>query len=160
MVIGFTSRIQTVSEGRGNVQLLIDVVSQRPSERVHSMRFHYQEFSGNAKVEPAVGQKQTTNFDALFGMRLNFDDPIEEFFDLQPETDTIPLLETVIINDFVEEEEECYTIRIVPVDIPGRHELIACNDDDSRENNFFCQHTICITDNNGRSLNHVFMNRF
>ena len=72
------------------------------------------------------------------------------FFVLEALEDTIPPLTTFIRDDRRPEDEECFTISIVPVDVLGRRELFACNEDDSGEGNYFCQHTICIMDDDGR----------
>ena len=44
------------------------------------------------------------------------------------------------------------SIRIFPVDIPGRRELFTCNEDVVGADNYFCEHTICIEDADGRFL--------
>ena len=55
MVIGFTQRIRTVSEGAvpgvDFFQLQINVSSMRPAERRHPMLFHLLESGTNATVE-------------------------------------------------------------------------------------------------------------
>ena len=64
--------------------------------------------------------------------------------------DTIPPLITYIRDDRRPEDEECFTIRVLPVDVPGRRELFTCNEDDAGAINYFCQTEICIEDDDGR----------
>ena len=125
-------------------QLEIDVESVRTAEREHPMVFRLQEASTNATVETLVAASPV--FDATFGQRENPDDPITEPRDLAPGTRTIVPLFTAITNDLIPEELECYTIRIIPVNFPGRRELFECNKDSAMAANYFCEHTICILD--------------
>ena len=155
MIIGFTQRIRTVSEGQvpgvDLFQLEIDVESVRTAEREHPMQFRLQESSTNATVEPLIASSPA--FDATFGLRANLDDPIEETRDLDPGIRVVtPSLLTAIRNDLTPEDLECYTIRIFPVDVPGRRELFECNEDTAMADNYFCEHTICIEDNDGEIL--------
>ena len=64
--------------------------------------------------------------------------------------DTIPPLITYIRDDRRPEDEDCFTLRVLPVDVPGRCELFTCNEDDSGAINYFCQTEICIEDDDGR----------
>ena len=153
MIIGFTERIQTVSEGQEGAfdffQLQIIVSSLRPSEREHPMLFGIVESRTNATVETLL--PASIVFDATFGFRQDPDDPIEDIRDLPLGERTIssPLL-TLISNDLIPEEIECYTIRIFPVDVPGRRELFTCNEDNAGADSYFCEHTICIEDDDGK----------
>ena len=61
-----------------------------------------------------------------------------------------------IRNDFEPEDEECFSIRIIPVHILGRFELFSCNEDDSDASNYFCETTICIEDDDGGFLKIYF----
>ena len=155
MVIGFNIRSQTVSEGEiPNVDrfpVLLGVSNIRTAERLHIMTFRYQEASSTAIVEP-LGSLSIRQFDALFGSRGSSTDPIEETFILLPGEDTLPLLTAQIINDFVPETDECFTIRILPVDVMGRRELFTCNEDNTGATSFFCEHTVCITNDDGNIL--------
>ena len=142
MIIGFTERIRTVFQQ-------INVSSLRTSERVHPMLFLILESSNNATVETHT--PSSIIYDATFGRRGNLDDPIEDTLDLLPGQRTFfhrPL--TVIRNDFIPEEKECFTIRIFPVGIPGRRELFTCNEDNAGADSYFCEHTICIEDDDGK----------
>ena len=154
MIIGFTQRIRTVSEGQvpgmDMFQLEINVESVRTAEKEHPMLFRLQETSTNATVETLTPASPL--FDATFGLRENPDDPIEETRDLDQGTRTVLPLLTTIRNDLIPEKLECYTIRIFSRDVPGRQALFECNDDTEMADNYFCVHTICIEDDDGESL--------
>ena len=153
MIIGFTERIRTVSEGHEGAfelfQLQINVSSLRTSEREHPTVFLILESSTNATVKTRT---ETFNvFDATFGIRADLDDPIELVLDLPRGQRTffqLPL--TVIRNDLIPEEKECFTIGIFPIDVPGRRELFKCNEDSAGADSYFCEHTICIEDDDGK----------
>ena len=155
MVIGFTEASQTISEGQNPnedlFQLPILVSTLRTAERDHLLLFRVQESSSSATVEP-IAQQQNTDFDALFGSRADQNDPIEELFLLPPDTSVIPPRATLIRNDFTAEPEECFVIRILAVDIEGRRELFSCNAVDSGATSYFCEHTVCITNDDGKRL--------
>ena len=152
MIIGFTERRQTVSEdevpeGDDTVRLQVNVATLRISEREHQMIFRVLESISTAIVEPLTPANQ--DFDALFGFRDNTDDPITGEFSLFPGEMSVSPLSIFIINDFVPEDDECFTIRILAADIPGRRELFSCGEHD---NNYHCEHTICIVDDDGKFL--------
>ena len=154
MIIGFTSRTQIVPEnirdGISNFPLSIDVATLRTAEREHPMMFRLQISSSTAIVEP-IGAVVNPFYDATFGTRDSVYGPIIEEYDLLAGMDTITSLVTFIRNDRRPEEKTiCFTIRIFPVDVPGRHELFTCNEDDSGESSYFCEHTICIIDDDGK----------
>ena len=153
MVIGFTERRRTVSEGQvpgvDEFPLHIDVETLRVSEREHRMLYRLLS-SGTATVV-FLGFAESLDYDAKFG---NDDtDPIEQEDFLLPGENSIPPLQTDIRNDFVPEDEECYSIQISPIDIPGLRELFMCDFVDTSSippRSFFCTHTICIEDNDGK----------
>ena len=151
MIIGFTERIRTVSEGEvpgvDSFLLQINVASLWTSEREYGMIFRLQESSTNATIETPSASSPV--FDAIFGLRQNPDDPIEESRDLAPGLLTVQPLETVIRNDIIPEDLECFTIRIFPVDVLCHCHYLECNEDGD---NYFCAHTICIEDDDGESL--------
>ena len=160
MIIGFTERIRTVSEGQVRgvdlFQLQINVTSARTAEREHPMVFRLQESVTNATIETYTSSRPV--FDATFGRRENSDDPIETTRDLDPGSLTLgPTLLTTIRNDLVPEDTECFTIRIFPVDVPGRRELFECNEDSDDADNYFCEHTICIEDDDGEGLQFLLL---
>ena len=146
MIIGFTERIRTVSEGAVDAfPLQINISSLRTSEREHPMVFLILESRTNATVETITPASNV--FDATFGFRQDPDYPIFDIRDLPPGERTIssPLL-TDIRNDLIPEEIECYTIRIFPLDVPGSRELFTCYGDNAGADSYFCEHTICIED--------------
>ena len=154
MIIGFTTRMVCVPENNTEPgfdvwYLPIDLATVRTAEREYPMIFRVQEASSSAIVEP-IGDVVNQLYDATFGKRDAIDDPIGEFFVLESLRDTIPSLLTFIRDDRRPEDKECFTIHIFPVDVPGRHGLFFCNEDDSGATNYFCQHTICIEDDDGR----------
>ena len=155
MVIGFTQRIRTVSESSAPegdfFPTDVDVATLRTAERVHPMVFRLQMSTSSATVEP-VGGLINPLLDAVFGTRDELDGPVEERFDLERLVDTIPPLSVGIRNDMIDEGEECFTIRIFPVDVPGRRELFSCNGDNLGATNYFCETTICIEDDDSGKL--------
>ena len=150
MIIGFTSRSQTISEGESGfyfTDLDIPVATERTSERLYTIVFRHLESASTAIVQSNVIQRDPL-FDALFGNEDN--DPLEERFVLPTGSDVIPSLVTSVRNDFRPEDDECYTIAIFTTDVSGAHELFDCNDDNDMADNFFCLHTICIINDDGR----------
>ena len=107
------------------------------------MDFRLLESSTNATVETFT--PASIIYDATFGVRVNLNYPIRESRDLLPGERTIsPPLQTDIRNDLIP------TIRIVPVDVPGRRELFTCYEDNAGADSYFCEHTICIEDDDGK----------
>ena len=160
MIIGFTERLRTVSEsmappGEDTFSLPIGVAVFRTAEREHPMDFILQVSSTSAIVEP-IGGDIDQLYDALFGTRQysNYD-PIEEFVILESMDDTIQPLITFIRNDFRVEDQECFTIRVLPLDIPGRRELFACDEDVIGATNYFCLTKVCIEDDDGMYLHFI-----
>ena len=157
MIIGFTQRMQTVSEGRDPTvdlfPLNIDVAVSRRAEREYKMVFRY-EANSTAKVEPLLSQSDP-DFDAIFGNRDRPGKPIQEVFYLQKGNDTVPPLTISIRNDFVPEEEECFTIRIIPERFDGSSELFLCYEDNIGAARYFCQHTICIANDDSKQRKSV-----
>ena len=153
MIIGFTSRTVYVPENAQpgfDVWLLtIEVATVRTAERQHPMIFRVQGASSSAIVEP-IGAVVDPLYDATFGTRDTIRDPIEVFIVLEALQDTISPLTTFIRDDLRPEDQECFTIRIIPVDVPGRRYLFTCNEDDSGATNYFCQAEICIENDDGR----------
>ena len=132
--------------GEDTFPLLIGVATLRTAEREHPVNFRLLETSSTVIVEP-FGAVVNPLYDAVFGSRLSIDDPIEEFFVLNRLEDTIPSLMASIRREFRPEEVECFTIRVFPVDVPGRPELFMCNEDSVGATNYFCETEICIEDN-------------
>ena len=160
MIIGFTERLRSVSEsmappGEDTFSLRIGVAIFRTAEREHPMDFILQVSSTSANVEP-IGGHIDQLFDAIFGTRqYSIDDPIEEFVILESMDDTIQPLITFIRNDLTVEDQECFTIRVFPLDIPGRRELFACYEDVIGATNYFCLTKVCIEDDDGMYLHFI-----
>ena len=159
MIIGFTQRRQTVSEsdvllGNDFDRRQINVATLRESEREYIML--YQLLSIGAATVVAFNDLGFLNEDARFG--ISDGDSIEQLDILPPGQSVITPLITDIRNDFIAEEEECYSIQISPVDTPGFRELFTCNDDSTNSTNYFCQHTICIEDDDRKkSIEKIFV---
>ena len=162
MIIGFTTRFRTASEGQVSgvdiFQLEINVTSVRTAEVEHPMVFRLQKSVTNATID-THNRAFSSHFDAIFGLRANPDDPIEETRELEPGLLTVqPPLLTNIRNDFIPEGKDCYTIRIFPIDVPGRRDLFTCNEDEVGADNYFCEHTICIEDDDSEFFANVNSN--
>ena len=126
-------------------QLVINVSTLRVSETEH--RILYQLLpSGTATVVP-FGFFGSLDFDARFGLEA---DPLQQVDILNPGQDAITPLLTVIQNDFKIEEDECYSIRITPIFVPGLNKVFTCNDDETNPTNYSCVHTICIENDDGK----------
>ena len=153
MVIGFTERRQTVSEGlfpdRDEIPLQIDVATLRVSEREHRML--YRVLSSGTATVVSFSFFDNLDFDARFGGVQA--DPIEQRDQLLPGRNTTGPLQTAIRNDCVPEDQECFSIQISPIDIPGLKVLFMCDFVDTSvipPRSFFCTHTICIEDDDGK----------
>ena len=147
MIIGFTARSQTVAEGDatavgGLVEIAIQVEAETISERKHRMVFRHLANLSTADDEATLTPEPF--FDAVFK---------ERTFELLPGEKIIPTLATSVRNDARHEEEECYSIGIVSVDIPEKSDMLTwnCNDDDDATNHF-CKHTICIEDDDSKFM--------
>ena len=150
MVIGFTQRMQTVSESQApensdRFDIHLDVRARNTSEKEFVVNFIV--LSGDAEVQP-------TNMilkppDALFGTRNDADDDITF-------TSSLTLLKTtlraplfaVIIDDFRLENEEFFEIGIVIPDSEYRDNF-ECREDTE---NFFCRHRVFIVDDDGQLI--------
>ena len=151
MVIGFTQRIRTVSEsdapeGEDIFTIEIPVATLRIAEKEHPMLFLLQESSSTAIVGPRGDLENNPLQDAAFGNRTEHGSPIQEVFDLQPLQATIPPLTVDIRDDLRPEDEECFTIFLFNY-VYRLHWY--CNEDDSGEDNYLCQTTVCIMDDDG-----------
>ena len=149
MIIGFTNRDITVSEGdtqfgTDTFPILIGVHFSRPSEVVHNIIYRHLESASTATVE----FERMAGVDALFGTEDG--DPIVVQRSLNPE-DTFeedrrtPPLPAIIINDFTLEDEECFPIKVTTEDVFGHREVFKCDDDIG----YFCTYTVCILDDDG-----------
>ena len=152
MIIGFVERRQTVSEGDGPPtadlsENFINVATLRVSEAEHTMLFQILPI-GTANVASFLSSFDL-NFDALFGTTTE-GDPIEEREILLPGRSIIASRRIDIRKDFEIEDEECFSLRISPIAVPGQKDVFMCNDDETNSTDFFCVHTICIEDDDGK----------
>ena len=162
MIIGFTERSKTVPESgatpeASSYSIEIEVASPRVSERFHGITIRHNEQLSTAVVESFVGVNDFS--DALFGVRDRSRDPLEDQVDLEPGQTTLRQVSASIILDFRIELEECFTLQLYFDQTPGaRVPLVTCNADDS-STNFFCEHTVCIEDDDGMYflLSHVII---
>ena len=160
MVIGFTERSRTVSEsgatpGASSYPIEIEVATLRVSERLHTITIRHNEQRSTAVVGPLIGENIIS--DALFGLRDILRDPLELVFDLDPGQATLQQVSASIVQDLRIEPKECFTLQIYFSETLGAREaLVTCNADDS-STNFFCEHTVCIEDDDGMYflLSHV-----
>ena len=130
--------------------LEIDVATLRVPEREHRML--YRVLSSGTAIVALFAFFDNLDFDARFGGVQA--DPIEQRDQLLPGRDIINPLITAIRNDFIPEDEECYSIQISPIDIPGLRELFSCDFVDTSSTppmSVFCEHTICIANDDGKN---------
>ena len=158
MIIGFTERRRTVSEGivpdgEDEFQLTYPVAALRTSERDHLMTFRLQEGISTARVntrEELCYNEVLCYSDAVFGQIRGENDLIEVSLTLPPGSTTLPdELPTFIRADFAPEDVECYTVRVFADDIPGVRQRFTCNSA-ADATNYFCEHEICIIDDDGK----------
>ena len=158
MIIGFTERRRTVSEGivpegEDEFRLIYDVSALRTSERDHLMTFRLLEGISTATVNTRqeLGDIDVLrNNDAVFGQMREENDPIEVLLSLPLGRTTLPdELPTFIRGDFDVEDDECYTVRVFAVDVPGVRRLFTCNSE-ANATNYFCEHEICIINDDGK----------
>ena len=158
MIIGFTERRRTVSEGivpegEDEFRLTYPVAALRISERDHLMTFRVLEGISTATVNTRqeLGDFNILrNNDAVFGAEREENDPIEESRSLPLGSTTLPQeLVTFIRGDFNVEDDECYTVRVFADNVPGVRQLFTCNSE-ANATNYFCEHEICIIDDDGK----------
>ena len=158
MIIGFTERRRTVSEGivpegEDEFQLTYDVAALRTSERDHPMKFRLLDGISTATVNTRLELMDPVvlrNTDAVFGEQREENDPIEVFVRLPLQNTTILQdLPTFIRGDSIAEHDECYSVQIFGVDVPGVKTLFTCNYE-TYATNYFCEHEICIIDDDGK----------
>ena len=157
MIIGFRTDITTRNEALG--QFPIEVHSKITSEVEYTIGFRHipRESINIATVETNDGIDPIfdIDFDARFGDRPNpnnKDDPLEETRILQvgrrePQR---PLF-TTIFPDVRPERNESYTINIFVIDTEtgGGRVNYECNENADNPDDFFCDHTIYILENDG-----------
>ena len=155
MKIGFRTNLTTTNEVLGTVA--IDVHSKITSEVEYTIGFHHIRVGAIATVETSDFSDPIfdTDFDASFGGRPNPNnarDPLErtELLQVGRLEPLIPL-RTTIFSDLRVEEDECYIINIFIIDtVTGDgHAKYDCNENANNPEDFFCDHTICILDDDG-----------
>ena len=143
MTIGFTERMQRVSEGAYPDDLFpvsIRVGAARTAEQMYQLMFIL-EPNHTATVKSL--RYSSLDYDALFSNS----DHLNIVKDLIHGEKQIDPLTVYIRNDLAPEKEECFTIRILPVKNSGS---FMCNDDGAGNLIFFCKHTICIENDDGK----------
>ena len=93
------------------------------------------------------------NFDAQFGDRANPNNPLDPLETsrilqrgrLEPRS---PLIIT-IFDDLHPEPDECLTINIFIINAGGDRVNFTCNENADNPDDFFCDHTICILNDDG-----------
>ena len=139
--------------------LSIDVHSNITSEVEYTIGFRHirQEQYAVATVETddIFDPIFDTDFDATFGDRLNPNnslDPLETTRILQVgRFEPLRPLTTTIYPDVRPEEDECYIISIFIIDTVtgGGRVYYDCNENEDNPDDFFCDHTLCILDDDG-----------
>ena len=143
MFIGYSQRRQTILEGdreHFNISPMISVM--RFSELDIPITISLDDNSINtADIEGYLYGITSILTDALFG-------PVE-YHILQAGTLGLgSVIITIVSNFHPEETLKCFTLRISSQNT--RH--FRCNEDNSNPSDYFCLHTICIMDNDGRLL--------
>ena len=155
MIIGFTTRLtitseRDVPEGFDAFPIIgVSLSTLRTAEREHPLTIRFQETISNATVLP--GGVAIDPYDAAFGTRPNNDpdEPIIQQETLGPLENSFAPLQVTIRDDFVPEPYECFSMAIDADDVIGRRELFMCNEDGTGATSFFCDHTVCIIDDDG-----------
>ena len=133
------------------------VHSMRRSEVEIEVQFRALE-SSNATVE-AFNVQFKTRFDALFGVTDKNDENVPIVDSRLLHIGTLQLAEplpTIVINDvFSEELLKCYTITILSPDVMRERDIFDCHEDENvpEPTDFYCLHTICILDDDGKQYN-------
>ena len=137
--------------------LNIEVHSRIISEVEYTIGFHHIRQDALATVETSDIRDPIfdEDFDAKFGDRLDpnrEDDPLETTRILQVgHLEPLTPLTTVIFPDMRPERDECYVINIfiINTETVGGRVNYDCNENEDNPEDFFCDHTICILDDDG-----------
>ena len=122
--------------------LPVDVISLRQSEIEYEIGVRQN--GGNATIirhfpDSLVG-------DAGFGASTKNGSLLEEYAVLPSLGNyTEPPITAVIVNDIIPEPFECFTLSI----FNSSSNIFHCSDDSESVSEYFCEHTICIEDNDG-----------
>ena len=155
MIIGFRTDMTAINESSGT--LYINVHSRIVSEVKYTIGFRHirQEaiYVATVETDDILDPIFDEDFDAKFGDRSNPNNPLDFL-----ETTSVlqvgllePLrpLVTSIFSDVRPEGDECYIINILTTDTAGDNVNFMCNENEDNPDDFFCDHTICILDNDG-----------
>jgi hypothetical protein len=153
MVIGFRQRYVTVKEsdaapGEDQFSIKINVSSNITSEQRYLVQFRVLQSTPPGSELASVGPLLSSNirdFDVIFGNEeSNIIREIRRLFAGNRQLSAG--VSAAITNDFLSEEFECFTIRIGATDDEGVRNVFNCTSDSDSGNDFFCQMTICIED--------------
>ena len=144
--IGFCRRSQTVSEAdtlpfQDDFIISTCVHAMNSSDTMYNFIVHVLETSSSTATVNASSNRvsRLMHIDAIFGTSQT----LERHFISGGEDLFIPLR---ITNDFIPEEQECFTLQIIPPD------ALSCNEDEDNASDYFCLHTICIEDDDTNGL--------
>ena len=138
----------------------IDIHSMITSEVEYTIGFRHIRQKGiniaTVETDDIIDPIFDTDFDARFGDRPNpniEDDPLEITRVLQVgHLEPLRPLWTTIFSDIRPEGDECYVINIFIIDTVtgGGRVNYDCNvNEDKTTDDFFCDHTVCILDDDG-----------
>ena len=155
MIIGFRTGMTIRNETLGIFN--IDVHSKITSEVEYTIGFRHIRVGAVATVETddILDPIFDEDFDAKFGDRPNPNnagDPLETTRILQVgRLEPWRPLTTVVFSDIRPEEDECFTISIFIIDsvTGGGSVNYDCNENENNPDDFFCEHIICILDDDG-----------
>ena len=146
MIIGFRNKTTILTETLGNFP--IEVHSEITSEVEYTIGFIYIELNATVVSEEEIG---FLYHDARFGRRQEITEDLVTDRILQKDRNTPQTpLTTLIVPDVIPEGTECYIINIDIRDLPPGEGLVhfECNDASDAED-FFCDNTVCILDDDG-----------
>ena len=150
MTIGFSERRMTVSEGEYGynfIRIEIDILASRISELEYETIVQLLEPKKDAIVVP-FDEMADQGFDALFGFEtIPGGSLIEVVYWPAIAYSTLSTAFALVVNDIIIEDEECFTLSVSSSNILGEN---VCNDGERDETFYFCEHTICIEDNDGK----------
>ena len=153
MIIGFRTRMTTTFDTLST--LSIDIHSNIISDLDYQIVFRHIRGRNptGAIVETAdfLDPIFDEDFDARFGDRRDPNnplDPLETVHVLQKgRHEPLRPLTTIILGDVVPDYDKCYTINILTT---GERSDFSCNENERNPEDFFCDHTICILDDDGQ----------
>ena len=155
MIIGF--RTDKTIRNEAFFVFSIEVHSRITSEVEYTIGFrHIQRRAINVatvETEDILDPIFDEDFDAAFGDRSNPNNPLDflektrvlQVGRLEP----LRPLTTTIFHDVHPEGNESYTINILTTDMDGDSVNFMCNENEDNPDDFFCDHTVYIVDNDG-----------